>query len=408
MKQFLLLPLVAVLSLCAYSQTTAIAAGKKMPAIVFEKLYNAGTSRIELSKISNKVVMVEFWNTRCGTCLKQVPKLAALQKKFKHDLLVVLVTSEDKEVVERYFDKRPELKSLGLPVAYGETQLENLVELPYVPYIGWIGKDKIFKGFTGAVDVTEENIQLLAGGKNIVINTKKQTKILDNEPLLNSVPDHINKIRYSSTLYDSIPKNGTRIRKQPIDDETNQLIFINTSVYRLYAYAYSHDINFNGRPDQRILNESKRIKGETMYCYELIYPGKVYDELSAFKMLKVEMDRAFGINSEIKKLRRAVFVIRIIDSSLLKHPKGRENIKHVDFVEFNDINIASLEGYLGYKKLIGLPVIYMGDINRRISIQLKRDYESFEAMKYDLNQNGIDIVKEEREIDWLVLTDKKE
>jgi thiol-disulfide isomerase/thioredoxin len=74
--------------------------------------YSGGLS---LEKLRGKVVLIDFWGTWCGPCVKKLPALEALHKKYRDRGLVVIgVHSEQAgDLVAEFLDKEP----LSFPIA---------------------------------------------------------------------------------------------------------------------------------------------------------------------------------------------------------------------------------------------------------------------------------------------------
>ncbi|MHC4812496.1 MAG: TlpA family protein disulfide reductase [Planctomycetota bacterium] len=52
---------------------------------------------IKLQDLAGKVVLVDFWATWCGPCIRAMPKIVKAQRKFEKDGLVIIGVSLDKE-----------------------------------------------------------------------------------------------------------------------------------------------------------------------------------------------------------------------------------------------------------------------------------------------------------------------
>ena len=56
-----------------------------------------------LSKLKGKIVVVNFWATWCPPCRKEMPDLNALYKQYKHQGLVILAISDEKDDTVKKF-----------------------------------------------------------------------------------------------------------------------------------------------------------------------------------------------------------------------------------------------------------------------------------------------------------------
>lgn len=62
---------------------------------------------IKLSALKGKVVVLNFWFTRCGPCIVEMPKLNELVEEFKNKEVVFLaITFNKKGIVENFLDEK--------------------------------------------------------------------------------------------------------------------------------------------------------------------------------------------------------------------------------------------------------------------------------------------------------------
>jgi thiol-disulfide isomerase/thioredoxin len=82
-----------VLGLC-HSVALGLDVGDKAPPLTVQEWVKGQSFDLQSVK-GKKVVVVEFWATWCGPCRASIPHLTDLQKKYKNDVIVVGMTSED-------------------------------------------------------------------------------------------------------------------------------------------------------------------------------------------------------------------------------------------------------------------------------------------------------------------------
>ncbi|MDG2536084.1 TlpA disulfide reductase family protein [Dyella jiangningensis] len=97
---------------------------------------------LHVSDLRGKVVIVTFWATWCGYCMKELPVLAALQKmKGSNDLAVVGVSHNDD--LEAFKKARHNWRSLDVILTYDAK--DHLISKPYgvntIPHMVIIGRD---------------------------------------------------------------------------------------------------------------------------------------------------------------------------------------------------------------------------------------------------------------------------
>jgi thiol-disulfide isomerase/thioredoxin len=90
--------------LCGFTSTSALASSfsdharisnppQRMPPLVFD---DANGVQHSLADYRGSYVLLNVWATWCGPCVREMPSLDALQKKFEAGKLVILPLSEDR------------------------------------------------------------------------------------------------------------------------------------------------------------------------------------------------------------------------------------------------------------------------------------------------------------------------
>lgn len=102
--------LMALFAIPAFAEESWV--GK--PAIDFTVTDLSG-KEITVSALKGKVVWLNFWGLRCGPCLRELPALEALYKKYSAQGLVIIGVNTDgvptKEIA-KHFAEREDLKNV--------------------------------------------------------------------------------------------------------------------------------------------------------------------------------------------------------------------------------------------------------------------------------------------------------
>ena len=94
MKTFALIVVVALIQLTAtLAADSPLQPGADAPDFVSK---DATGQEIHLGKIKNKIVVLDFWATWCGPCMKSMPHTQEVAKKYKdQDVIVLAVCTSD-------------------------------------------------------------------------------------------------------------------------------------------------------------------------------------------------------------------------------------------------------------------------------------------------------------------------
>lgn len=120
------------------AKTTLINKGDKAPDFTVEMVDG---SKVQLSKLKGKVVVVNFWATWCPPCreeLKQVQKQLIDRFKGKDFLFLPISRGEKKDVVEAFRKKNNYTFPMGLDP---QQSIYKLYASNYIPRNFVVGKD---------------------------------------------------------------------------------------------------------------------------------------------------------------------------------------------------------------------------------------------------------------------------
>lgn len=94
------------------------------PAYSFE-LESFEKGLISLDEFKGKVVILNFWHLRCGSCWAEIPSLNMLVKKYKDDLVIISITRDNIE----------DLNKALIPVEEGYKIKNENLSVKYINYV---------------------------------------------------------------------------------------------------------------------------------------------------------------------------------------------------------------------------------------------------------------------------------
>ncbi|GLU53415.1 TlpA family protein disulfide reductase [Dyadobacter frigoris] len=94
-----------------YGQSPKI--GDKLPYFTLDRVINSKQNIIKAEDLRGKIAIIEFWGTWCAPCIPAMTHLDVLQKHFSNDLVVIAVSDDSKERLQKFLTKNP----ISIPLA---------------------------------------------------------------------------------------------------------------------------------------------------------------------------------------------------------------------------------------------------------------------------------------------------
>ena len=132
MRSFYILALTLILSIGVFAQ-------KNVTAENFNATALDGTN-VELKQLRGKVVMIEFFTTKCPICAAEAPKINQMAEGFKDkDVVFLAMTTENADRVQEYLKKKPTVftvipNSFDILLKYADKDGDGRVVMPTPSY----------------------------------------------------------------------------------------------------------------------------------------------------------------------------------------------------------------------------------------------------------------------------------
>lgn len=148
--------LLAILLLASASTASSFAAPKDGDAAPGFKVRSYDGESVSLSDYSGKVVVLSFWASWCGPCLKELPILEGIQKSAGKDRIQVMaINIEDRQTFRKVARKMQAAQSLQmLVVSDAAKQTQRAYDVKAIPMMVIIDKAgkilRIHQGYSEA------------------------------------------------------------------------------------------------------------------------------------------------------------------------------------------------------------------------------------------------------------------
>ena len=387
-------------SLGTFAQTTT-KIGSSSPNLVFEKMINFNQNNASLADFKGKVIILDFWATWCSPCIESLPKLEALQSKYKSDLQVITITSDPAERIEKFLSKTP----LKLPVVIDE-QRKLAAVFPHrtIPHTIIIDKSGIVRAITSSSQITEEIIGKVINGQEVNITEKKEVMDFDpSKPLsgndnftyqITITPFQEGYPSFSNTGGDGIYKN-------------RRIYATNLVATTLFEIAYQFPASIRTIVEVTDVSKIEWNKNNTI-CFDLIVPKKLSEQ--RFEIMKQHLELYFDYKAVTEERLRKIKVLRQVKNSpknlLTKSPDKTETYSSYGGkgLSMKNSPISKLTDFL--ESQLDIPIVDETNLIEKYDLELAWYNENPQQIHQELKKIGLELVSEERKIKVLVIKDK--
>lgn len=381
-------------------QIKKLTIGDKVPDIVINSIYNYPALQSRLSEFNNKLLILDFMATNCGSCIRALPSFNAIQKKYDDKIQIILVTKEKSEKVKKFLELH---KELSFPFIAQDTVLHTMFPHTFISHEVWI-KDGVVKAITLPEYLNSKNVEALLAGSKINWPVKKDMTDYDySKPLASSDLKTYNIFKKNIL---NVPPRFTETKDS--SNNTIRLSIINHPIINLYLISRKE---FNFPASHIILDVKHRNRflynpatytdvwgRANTYCFESVIPLTTSPE-KRLKIITDAIDTYFKINGRFEN--------RKVKCLVLKKTSILNTLDKPNNNDLKKISIDQMVSTLNHT-LYGIPVIDETGLETRSKIWLAEDFQNnIPALKEELKSYGMDLCPEVREQRMFVITEKK-
>ncbi|UIR57389.1 redoxin domain-containing protein [Sphingobacterium sp. SRCM116780] len=398
--------------------------GDQVPDILIDKIINNDKRSIRTSDYKDKLLVLDFWDTTCATCIESMPKVDSLQRVFGDRIKLLSVTYQPEEMISKFFKTNRFLNERNPPVhrasVVDDRALRSYFHYETNPHVVWIYKGKVV-AITGGEYITSENIQTLLDGKSVAWPLKNDSfDPMNPIMLLNGLSTEVmDSPFYGYSVLTGMSNSmniglGGIFFKQDTVLNISRLTFFNQDINGAYqvllsgtksrspgiiSYLASHP----GRKVLEIKDPSRYLyrsesgsltewNRKNLICYELVKYG-VVDKMKMAKMAIQDLNNKLGLNVryEMRKVKCLVFV---------RTDKPITDTVESDGMLVPEIVLMRLDMAQKYP-----PAIDETGFTGRL--RMEPDDGTIAGLRKEMQRHGLDLIEAEREIEVMVISDAK-
>lgn len=418
----------------------ALNIGDTCPAICIDHIVNYQTQEINLSDLRGKLVLLDFGNINCTSCVEGLPVLDSLQRQFKDKIQIFWVTPDASEQINKFLSKNAIGKSIhSLPIIANDSILSKYFVHYTFPHEVWITSKGIVGAFTSQYHVDANSITAILSNKPIRWAVKREFKYDYSQSILTLNKENIFPRNKPENLYYSIfsrRMEGMEEGSKPTsvyggryyEDSSSEkgiakLHMINRSIFDLYTMPLTNSKAFVCQRSNIILDVKNKDailfdegKGDYVedwglnhyYCYELSYPSDLPIDKRNEKVMS-DLNYYLNLNGRIETRDRICYEIVF---------KSNNNIHTIVYAERKSTQKIDRDYEFHYfledinKTLGQTPVFANETLLDDQSLMLDRKDTprnktlDLQSLKSILSKYGLDAREVRKKVNVFVLSDK--
>lgn len=410
--------------------------GKPMPDFTLNNITHFKTTKASLKDFKGKWVFLDFWFPGCVNCIKSFPMVNEIQKKFKDDIVYMLIglNYNKYNYIEKLYEELRVKQNLELPSAF-DSLLARRWSIYSMPDIYIVDPNGKLAYRTNGIDMTIEKVRDLIAGGNPFFSLKDKKDLTVG--INNKTPSTFDSLVLFQSILTEYANN--KVMMNPINYQMELDIYKRkgykaqgATLSALYTIAYIGKIAFiKGAPDSlyekvypmpiiqdkdsTIILDDKKIseKLRKRYNYSLDLPRENLSKEELMKQMQEDLKRYFGYSASIEKRKMPVWVLRAkpgtgerLKTSTTSYfdidpdTRGMATGFSVKNTSIKDLLYGSVQ-YL--QEVDGQPFFDETGIKNNVDITIKALMTDIDQVRRELKRNGFDLIQSEREMNVVVL-----
>lgn len=378
-----------------------VGVGNTLPSIPPQSALFYKQNKIDLHDYKNKVLILDFFDTYCSSCIASLPKLQKVQNEIGDQLQIVMITWQDSETIEKFWSTNKFIQehNIHLPIIYNDSLLRKYFPHRVIPHVAWLFQDKV-QAVTHSDFVTADRIVGLYEHGHITL------------PLKHDFEDQLAQSQSAKNVKGSVLLTGfqegrpTESYSYGLDSLTGmyKTSFYNMPIFGAYTAIWSKikKPEFLLKPDRIVweVTDSSLYKNfglsgtgqiwlsEHGICYER-YEQVQRDEKKQVKIVQADLNSIFGLQVYWSTRKMPAFVIR----GRYKKPK---NMKTIDGQRMEGTSVLAFDLDMSGQYP---PVI---DEVKSKELLVIPQYRNLEELNLHLKSYGLQIVRKVADVEVLV------
>lgn len=414
----LLCPFLKVLSQQQYN-SPPLKIGDTIPDLTINNVVNYKSTSIRLSDFKDKLLIIDFWGTLCIPCVKHLPEIYALQKRYSKDVFFLPVDIDGKwdppAKIVAFFKQRKQ--AFNLPSVVADTVLKKLFQPQYMGLYVWI-KDGVVRQITDGEEVTADNIERAIANVNQKLRLADKPSVDWYQPFFEKGNDAPKPARFfmRSMLFPYSPNLSQAGWQTDSLGRVGRVSFTSISLFSLLLTAYPEYGHFGNRIKMMVANphllrndyDTDSLRQKYLYTYEALFPPVSMKK--AAKYVHDDLLRYLNYIVDSTLVTDSCWVLKISKSKDLK--KGdlkKAGVTNIDEglglpVFYYNQPIARLRSDL--EDILKRPVLNETRYSGNVWLDLPSDLSKTKQLYQSLLKQGIVLTREPRPVEYLVIKDR--